>query len=77
MPDVFSGDPMSLEVLLNETSNSFDFPTWIGKHNDATTLPILEKVMDALKKDGVTSFGATGYCFGGRCSMNVLFDPGS
>ena len=66
MPDVFSGDPVPVEVLLNESFATFDFPTWIGKHNDATTLPILDKVIDALKKDGVTSLGATGYCFGGQ-----------
>ena len=67
MPDVFSGEPVPVEILKADNSLSdFDFHAWRGKHTDEITLSILEKVINALKADGVTSIGATGYCFGGR-----------
>lgn len=36
--------------------------------------PSLDKVIAALKEEGVTKFGATGYCFGGRYTFDLAFD---
>jgi len=66
IPDIFAGDPVPAEVLSRDASNPFDFSSWFVGHGDAQTLPIIEKVIEALKQDGITSIGATGYCFGGR-----------
>ncbi|KAJ7665611.1 alpha/beta-hydrolase [Mycena rosella] len=41
-------------------SGTFDLPKWL--------------VITALKADGVTSFGATGYCFGGRYVFDLTLD---
>jgi dienelactone hydrolase len=38
---------------------------WLANHGSDKTRPPLDKVIAALKEQGVTKFGATGYCFGG------------
>ncbi|KAL5492258.1 hypothetical protein ACEPAI_3705 [Sanghuangporus weigelae] len=68
LPDHLNGDPV---VELNA---SFDFPSWLAKHGTEQTRPPLDKVVDALKEKGVTSFGATGYCFGARYVFDLAFD---
>ena len=42
---------------------------WLAKHPDDKTWAPLRTLLKALKEQGVTTFGATGYCFGGK---NVL-----
>jgi len=43
---------------------------WFPNHTQEKTRPTLDKVVEALKAEGVTSFAATGYCFGGAfCSL--------
>lgn len=67
IPDIFAGDPVPAEVITHpDPSKPFDFGSWFGGHGDAQTLPIIEKVIEALKQEGITSIGATGYCFGGK-----------
>jgi dienelactone hydrolase len=39
---------------------------WIGKHGQDVTRPLLDKVIEGLKGQGVSKFAATGYCFGGK-----------
>lgn len=52
---------------------TFDKQTWFGKHvgpksnpEDPTINELVESVINALKAEGVTRFGTTGYCFGGE-----------
>jgi dienelactone hydrolase len=52
----------------------FDFMPWVGRHNPQITLPITQKVVAALKAEGVTTFGATGYCYGGRIALDLSFE---
>ena len=40
-------------------------------HGKDKTRPSLDKVIDGLKAQGVTSFGAVGYCFGGTHIYNL------
>jgi dienelactone hydrolase len=47
---------------------------WFPNHTQAQTRPTLDKVIAALKQQGVTTFGATGYCFGGRYAFDLAFD---
>jgi dienelactone hydrolase len=47
-------------------SGTFNFEQWKGSHQPEHTRPTLDKVIDALKEQGVTSFAAVGYCFGGK-----------
>ncbi|KAH9928980.1 alpha/beta-hydrolase, partial [Amylocystis lapponica] len=61
VPDQFNGDPVS---DANMNSATFDLAGWILKHNEDTWRPIVDAVVSALKANGVTRFGTTGYCFG-------------
>ncbi|KAF9485538.1 hypothetical protein BDN70DRAFT_916925 [Pholiota conissans] len=38
------------------------------------TRPSLDKVINALKAEGITTLGATGYCFGGRYVFDLAFE---
>jgi dienelactone hydrolase len=54
--------------------SNFDLVKWIGNHTQAQTRPFLDKVIDALKGQGIQTLGATGYCFGGRYVFDLAFD---
>jgi dienelactone hydrolase len=44
----------------------FDREKWLESHGSAQTRPSIDKVIAALKREGVTNFAATGYSFGGK-----------
>lgn len=44
--------------------------TWLPKHTEGTTLPIVEKAVEAIKAiPGTEKVGTIGFCFGGRYSI--------
>jgi dienelactone hydrolase len=45
---------------------------WLANHGADQTRPPLDKVIAALKAEGITKFGATGYCFGGMFLHSVI-----
>ncbi|KAG2142850.1 dienelactone hydrolase [Suillus bovinus] len=69
--DYFNGDAISDEDM---NSPSFDIKAWFAKHGTEQTRPPLDKVIAKLKEEGVTKFGATGYCFGGRYTFDLAFE---
>jgi len=71
VPDYLNGD--AIPVAAMEAGN-FDIMKWFPNHGAAQTRPVLDKVIAALKADGVTTFGAVGYCFGGRYVFDLAFD---
>ncbi|KAJ7505550.1 dienelactone hydrolase [Mycena galericulata] len=71
-PDYLHGDPIPVAAM---EAGNFDIVKWFGGgHGTADTRPILDKVIAALKADGVTTFGAVGYCFGGRYVFDLAFE---
>ncbi|KAG6330055.1 hypothetical protein ID866_9033 [Astraeus odoratus] len=52
----------------------YDLQTWLSKHGNEVTRPSIDKVMAALKEQGVTVFGAAGYCFGARYCFDLAFE---
>ncbi|KZW03102.1 alpha/beta-hydrolase [Exidia glandulosa HHB12029] len=72
MPDYLHDDPI--------TDSMFGDPNWnIGRdwfptHTAEQTRPLLDKVIAGLRERGITTFGATGYCFGGRYSVDLAFE---
>ena len=44
----------------------FNFMQWLTNHGPQHTRPALDSVINALKEQGVKSFAAVGYCFGGK-----------
>ncbi|KAF7797496.1 hypothetical protein EIP86_008695 [Pleurotus ostreatoroseus] len=59
MPDILNGDA---RLVLSEPG--FDKQKWVAAHGPETWMPVLDKVVEALKATGVTRIGTTGYCFG-------------
>ncbi|KAF9061635.1 hypothetical protein BDP27DRAFT_1234950 [Rhodocollybia butyracea] len=71
-PDFFSNDPLPAEFETNaEMRKTFDLPGWFSTHGTDVTRPPVDKVIAALKAEGVTEFAAIGYCYGGRI---LVFD---
>ncbi|KAG1743127.1 dienelactone hydrolase [Suillus lakei] len=70
--DYFNGDGLPADRVLND--KTFDFRGWLATHDAEATRPPLDRVIAALKVEGVTKFGATGYCFGGRYTFDLAFD---
>ncbi|TFK71950.1 dienelactone hydrolase [Pluteus cervinus] len=76
-PDYLNGDPVPWEEILpngSEFRSTFDLMGWLARHGQAETRPTLDKVLAALKKQGITSIAATGYCFGGRYIFDLAFE---
>jgi hypothetical protein len=48
-------------------AGKFDIQKWFPNHGAAQTRPPLDKVIAALKAEGVTTFGATGYAARRAC----------
>ncbi|EMD39198.1 hypothetical protein CERSUDRAFT_81960 [Gelatoporia subvermispora B] len=60
-PDIFNGDPLP-DSALNDPS--FDRERWMAAHGPDSWKPIVDAVVAALKAEGVTRIGTTGYCYG-------------
>ncbi|KAJ7066777.1 dienelactone hydrolase endo-1,3,1,4-beta-D-glucanase [Mycena belliarum] len=78
LPDYLHGDPIPASVMVGVSDamvgTVFDIGKWFTTHGTADTRPLLDKVIAALKADGVTTFGAVGYCFGGRYVFDLACD---
>jgi len=70
-PDIFNGDAVPPEVM---DAGKFDILAWFANHGQDKTRPIVDSVVAALTEQGVTRFGTTGYCFGGRYTFDLAFD---
>ncbi|KAH9943847.1 alpha/beta-hydrolase [Amylocystis lapponica] len=71
VPDILEGGAISEEVM---NSGKFDFMSWRPKHTETSWRPIVDAVVGALKADGVTRFGATGYCFGAPPALYLAYN---
>ncbi|KAJ6485554.1 dienelactone hydrolase endo-1,3,1,4-beta-D-glucanase [Mycena sanguinolenta] len=72
-PDLFNGDPVPTSAF--KPGANYNLAEWFAKgHDQAHTRPIIDKVIAALKADGVSAFAAVGYCFGGRHVFDLAFE---
>ncbi|KAJ7572089.1 dienelactone hydrolase endo-1,3,1,4-beta-D-glucanase [Mycena floridula] len=72
LPDYLNGDDLPPDAM--SPGSTFDISKWFPNHTQEKTRPTLDKVIDGLKATGVTAFGATGYCFGGRYVFDLAFE---
>ena len=56
-----------------EVRANYDWSKWIVHNTPAYNLPRVKGVIDALRSEGATHFGATGYCYGGRIVFDLAF----
>ncbi|KAH9016710.1 alpha/beta-hydrolase [Lactarius hengduanensis] len=71
-PDLFEGDPADQNAL--DPGFNFDVIKWLSKHKFEHTGERVRTVIEELKSKGITVFGATGYCYGGRLVFNLAFE---
>ncbi|KZT70801.1 alpha/beta-hydrolase [Daedalea quercina L-15889] len=69
IPDYMHGDPVPLDVF--ENPGQFDLKAWIGRHGEDVWKPDVDNVVAALKAEGVTRIGTTGYCYGGPAAFHL------
>ncbi|KZV75429.1 alpha/beta-hydrolase [Peniophora sp. CONT] len=69
-PDIFEGDARPVDA----DPATFDREAWHKKHNFEHTGGIARDVIQALKAQGVTRFGLTGYCYGARLVFDLAFE---
>ncbi|KAG6330732.1 hypothetical protein ID866_8356 [Astraeus odoratus] len=70
--DYLNGDPIPEDAFAKNPD--YDFYAWLVHHGNEVTRPHIDKVMAVLKAQGVTVFGAAGYCFGARYSFDLAFE---
>jgi dienelactone hydrolase len=75
-PDYFAGNPIPVSAVLADYNldSSFDLGAWVSQHPQSVVRPMLDKVVAALKEQGIIKFGTTGYCFGGRYVFDLAID---
>ncbi|EMD39183.1 hypothetical protein CERSUDRAFT_112857 [Gelatoporia subvermispora B] len=71
VPDILAGEPIPEEAL---DSGKFDVAAWIGRHQVDVYRPIIDKVIAALKEQGITTFATTGFCYGARPAFDLAFE---
>lgn len=70
--DLFGGEPIPENAIAGGMPE-FDKEGWMKKNDPAANLHLAEKVIAALKTEGVTKFGTTGYCYGARHVFDLAF----
>ncbi|EPQ56648.1 dienelactone hydrolase endo-1,3,1,4-beta-D-glucanase [Gloeophyllum trabeum ATCC 11539] len=70
IPDYFGGDPR----IPDADERTFSREEWLSRHGPEQTRPYLDKVIAALKEQGVTDFGAAGYCFGAPYCFQLAYE---
>ncbi|KAJ7679204.1 Alpha/Beta hydrolase protein [Mycena polygramma] len=71
--DYHNGDSIPVGTM-HRPSQGYDLSGWLAKHTAEHSMPPLRKVVGALKAEGVTTFGATGYCMGGYYVFQLAFE---
>ncbi|PSR82572.1 hypothetical protein PHLCEN_2v6005 [Hermanssonia centrifuga] len=71
VPDIFH-DAAPPDAL--DPGSNFNLGEWFTRNGPDYTEPQVRKVVAALKADGITKIGATGYCYGARTAFNLAFE---
>ena len=54
---------------------NFDLASWIQRHSAQTAGAQARKVIEGLRAQGITIYGATGYCYGGMSTQHLAVLP--
>jgi len=71
-PELFEGDSIPEDAF--NPGSSFNLQSWIPNHTPAHTGKRVRRLVDGLKEQGITIYGATGYCYGARLVFDLAFD---
>ncbi|KAF8836962.1 alpha beta-hydrolase [Paxillus ammoniavirescens] len=67
-PDYLNGDAAPPYAMNNP---AFNVKEWVQRHLPPVTRPPIDKVIAALKEQGVKNFAVSGYCFGGKYALDI------
>lgn len=72
VPDIFHGDNMAFDAL--DSAANLDelfgiLGPWLKNHGSETVTPVLDAVLDKLRRDG-QKIGVVGFCFGGKYAFH-------
>ncbi|KIP04968.1 hypothetical protein PHLGIDRAFT_14854 [Phlebiopsis gigantea 11061_1 CR5-6] len=70
MPDFMQGDPVP---EANLKIPNWDRQSWFSRHSPETWQPVMDALVGALREQGVTRIGTTGYCFGAPPTFYLAF----
>ncbi|VDB85425.1 unnamed protein product [Peniophora sp. CBMAI 1063] len=76
VPDLCEGDPLPSDFFTDPKYKEKlmdDLQAWLARHTFAHNTKRVQKVIHALKADGVQRFGSTGYCYGGRIIFDLVY----
>ncbi|KAI0252938.1 Alpha/Beta hydrolase protein [Lactifluus subvellereus] len=71
-PDLVKGDPVPQEAF--NPGVNFDLSKWLEEHSAQLAGARARKVIEGLRAQGITIYGATGYCYGARIVVDLAFD---
>jgi dienelactone hydrolase len=70
IPDLCLGEPCSPKDF-----DMAQLPAWFSRHGDAQTLPVLKKVLRALRAGGKERIMTLGFCWGARYAVLAAHGP--
>ncbi|KAH9933399.1 alpha/beta-hydrolase [Fomitopsis serialis] len=71
IPDILSNDAVAEDAF--SAPGKFDIGAWFASHGPDVWKPIVDSVVAALKAEGVTRIGTTGYCFGAPPALYLAY----
>ncbi|KAJ4473125.1 alpha beta-hydrolase [Lentinula aciculospora] len=72
IPDIFHGDAAPVDAL--KPGSTWNLLEWLKAHGADSARPPIDKIIESLKKEGVTTFGVVGYCFGARFAFDLAIE---
>ena len=70
VPDILNDDPI---LESNFKDPNWNRQAWAAKHGPESWQGVVDAVVAALKEEGVTRIGTTGYCFGAPPAFHLAF----
>ena len=68
MPDILNNDPLT---EANFKDPDWIYKVWVPRHGPETWEASVDSVVAALKEQGATRIGTTGYCMGARAAFDL------
>ncbi|KAI0301262.1 Alpha/Beta hydrolase protein [Russula brevipes] len=71
-PDLLEGDPVPTTAF--DPGSGFELGKWLPNHTTDHAGERVRQVIKGLSGQGITAYGATGYCYGARIVFDLAFD---
>ncbi|KAH9840041.1 alpha/beta-hydrolase [Rhodofomes roseus] len=72
VPEYLNNDPVPEDAF--DAPGKFDVGAWFGRQGPSVWKPVIDSVVAALKAEGVTRIGVTGYCYGAPPALYLAYN---